>query len=213
MGDFMTFHEKISPFHTALIVIDIQCDYFRKGGIIDCMGFGYNALKAILPSLRRFIRTSRKYVKKTIFTKQTMYPYLRSPVLVEHYTRAKMIRPFNPRNEDFYQISPEAGDIVLPKHRYSAFIGTPLDNILRANGIRTLILTGVATNVCVESTARDGFMMDYHIVLPSDLTAGVSDQAKQMSLYNIKTFFGEVVESKEILKTWEKYASIQMRRE
>lgn len=209
----MTFYEKISPFHTALIVIDIQCDYFRKGGIIDRMGFDYNALKTILPSLKRFIKISRNYLIKIIFTKQTMYSYLRSPVLVEHYTRAKMIRPFNPRNEDFYQISPEAGDIILPKHRYSAFIGTPLDNILRANGIGTLILTGVATNVCVESTARDGFMMDYHIVLPSDLTAGVSDQAKQMSLYNINTFFGEVVQSETILQSWEKHASIKTGKE
>jgi len=67
--------------------------------------------------------------------------------------------------------------------------------------MRTLILTGVATNVCVESTARDGFMMDYHIVVPSGLTSGVSDEAKKMSLYNIGTFFGEVVESDRILGT------------
>ena len=132
-----------------------------------------------------------------------MYPYLRSPVVVEHYTRVKMIRPFNPRNEEFYQITPEPEDVILPKHRYSAFIGTPLDAILRANGIKTLILAGVATNVCVESTARDGFMLDYHIVLPSNLTAGVNDQVKQMSLYNIGMFFGEIVESSRLISTWE----------
>ena len=200
----MDFSEKISPSHTALLVIDLQCDYFCKGGIIDLMKHDYQANEVIIPALQRFIATSRRYLKRIVFTKQTMYPYLRSPVVVEHYTRAKMIRPFDPRNEDFYQITPEPDDIVLRKHRYSAFIGTPLDAILRANGIRTLILTGVATNVCVESTARDGFMLEYHIVLPSDLTAGVNDQAKQMSLYNINTFFGEVVESNSIVSAWEK---------
>jgi len=200
----MDFSEKISPSHTALLVIDLQCDYFCKGGIIDLMKHDYQANEAIIPALQRFIATSRRYLERIIFTKQTMYPYLRSPVVVEHYTRAKMIRPFDPRNEDFYQITPEPDDIVLRKHRYSAFIGTPLDAILRASGIKTLILTGVATNVCVESTARDGFMLDYHIVLPSDLTAGVNDQAKQMSLYNINTFFGEVVESDSIVSAWEK---------
>ncbi len=199
----MKFYEKISPSHTALIVVDIQFDYFCKGGIIDLMGFDYKANEVILKPLKDFISKSRRFLKKIIFTKQTMYPYLRSPVLIEHYTRAKMIRPFNPQMEDFYQISPEAEDIILPKFKYSAFIGTPLDAILRSNGIKTLIITGVATNVCVESTARDGFMMDYHIVLPSDLTAGVSAQAKQMALNNINTFFGEVVESEYILKTWE----------
>jgi len=202
----MNLTEKISPSHTALIVIDIQRDYFCKGGIIDLMGDDYEALGLILPSLERFIKRSRQYLKTVIFTKQTRYDYLTSPALVEHYTRARMIRQVDQTNEEFYQIAPRPGDIVLPKHRYSAFVGTPLDAILRSNGMRTLIVTGVATNVCVESTVRDGFMRDYHIVVPSDLTAGVSEQAKQMSLYNIATFFGHVLESEELLKTWERQA-------
>ena len=60
----------------------------------------------------------------------------------------------------------------------------------------------MATNVCVESTARDGFMMEYHIVVPSDLTAGVTERVKEMSLLNINTFFGEVVLSERIVKAW-----------
>jgi ureidoacrylate peracid hydrolase len=202
IGEPVTFREKISPFHTALLVIDVQCDYFCKRGIIDLLGYDWGANEVILPRLEEFISRGRPYLKNVIFTRQTMYPYLRSEAQIEHYTRAGMIRPFNPRNEDFHQIVPKPEDIILIKHRYSAFIGTSLDGILRANGIKTLILTGVATNVCVESTARDGFMMDYHIVVPSDLTAGVNDQAKQMSLFNIDAFFGEVVESKSILHAW-----------
>ncbi len=205
----MTFREKISPIHTALLVIDIQCDYFCKGGIIDLMGYDCQANEVILPRLKEFISRGRQYLKSVIFTRQTMYSYLRSPVQIEHYTRAGMIRPFNPENEDFHNIVPEPEDIILPKHRYSAFIGTPLDGILRAKGIRTLILAGVATNVCVESTARDGFMMDYHIVVPADLTAGVNDEAKRMSLFNINTFFGEVVESKSILEAWEECSPLK----
>ncbi len=200
----MDFSEKINPSHTAVVVIDVQRDYFCAGGIIDLMKHDYRANQAIIPGLKAFIEEARRHLRTIIFTRQTMYPFLRSPVAAEHYTRAKMARPFDPRNEEFYECAPTPEDIVLPKHRYSAFIGTPLDAILRANGIRTLILTGVATNVCVESTARDGFMLDYHIVLPSDLTAGVNDQAKQMSLLNINTFFGEVVESDSIVSAWEK---------
>ena len=199
----MNFSEKISPWHTALVVIDVQRDFLCSAGIIDLMGYDYHGNEVIIPPLRHFIERSRRFLKSIIFTRHTIYPYLRSPVVVEHYTRAKMIRPYDPQNEEFYKIAPEPGDIIVPKHRYSAFIGTPLDAILRANEIKTLILTGVATNVCVESTARDGFMLDYHIVLPSDLTAGVNDQAKQMSLFNIATFFGEVVESDRILSAWE----------
>jgi ureidoacrylate peracid hydrolase len=198
----MTFEEKISPPHTALVIIDVQRDYFSEGGIIEMMGFDFRELQVIIEPLKRFLKESRKYLKTIIFTRQTRYRYLRSPVLVEHYTRAKMMRPFDPGIEEFYEIIPEPDDIILPKHRYSAFIGTPFDGILRANQIKTLILTGVAANVCVESTARDGFMMDYHIVVPSDLTAGVSEQTKRVTLYNIGTFFGEIVKSEHILETW-----------
>ena len=205
----MDLHEKINPAHTALVVVDIQCDYFCKGGIIDLMGYDCEASNVIISPLKRFIEISRKYLKRIIFTRQTLYPYLRSPAVIEHYTRVKMIRPFDPSNEEFYQITPEPEDIVVRKHRYSAFIGTHFDNILRANEIKTLILSGVATNVCVESTARDGFMMDYHIVVPSNLTAGVNDRVKEISLYNINTFFGEVVESELILQTWDEYYPVK----
>ena len=105
--------------------------------------------------------------------------------------------------EAFYRIAPAESDIVLPKHRYSALKATPLNDILAANGIRTLILTGVATNVCVESTARDAFMMNYHVVVPRDLTAGVNARACRMSLENIHQFFGEVVVSERIRTSWE----------
>ncbi|SPW39698.1 isochorismatase family protein ycdL [Escherichia coli] len=55
------------------------------------------------------------------------------------------------------ELVPQPGDIVLPKPRYSGFFNTPLDSILRSRGIRHLVFTGIATNVCVESTLRDGF--------------------------------------------------------
>jgi hypothetical protein len=63
-------------------------------------------------------------------------------------------------------------------------------------------ITGIATNVCVESTARDGFMRDYHIVIPSGLTEGTSTEAKKLALANIDTFFGEVVDSEGLLRCW-----------
>ena len=63
-------------------------------------------------------------------------------------------------------------------------------------------ITGIATNVCVESTARDGFMRDYHVVIPSGLTEGTSADAKKLALANIDTFFGEVVDSEGLLRCW-----------
>ena len=86
--------------------------------------------------------------------------------------------------------------------KYLSYVSTYLDQFLGANRIKTLIITGVATNVCVESTARDGFMRDYQVVVPGDLTEGTSPEAKEWSLKNIDMFFGEIVDSQDLLRCW-----------
>lgn len=78
---------------------------------------------------------------------------------------------------EFYEVSPLPEEIIVNKHRYSAFINTRLDSVLRSLRIETLIMTGVSTNVCVESTARDGFMLDYQIVMVQDACASYSRAA------------------------------------
>jgi ureidoacrylate peracid hydrolase len=108
----------------------------------------------------------------------------------------------DPVYSDFYGVTPVEADIIIPKYRYSAFVSTYLDQCLRSNGIKSLVLTGLATNVCLESTARDGFMKDYYIVVPEDLTEATSEKAKKSSLLNINTFFGEVVNSRDLLSCW-----------
>jgi ureidoacrylate peracid hydrolase len=63
-----------------------------------------------------------------------------------------------------------ARDIMLYKPRYGSFTGTDLDQILRSNGIDTIIVTGICTNICCETTAREAGMKDYHVFFPSDGT-------------------------------------------
>lgn len=94
-------------------------------------------------------------------------------------------------------------EIIIRKHRYSGFVNTELDLILRSRGIQTVVMTGVATNVCVESTARDAFMRDYFVVLLQDCCATYSKEEQEATLKNIDTYFGEVVSSKELAALWE----------
>jgi len=105
---------------------------------------------------------------------------------------------------EFYQVQPTPADRVVIKHRYSAFIGTDLDLILRSQSIQTVILTGVGTHVCVESTARDGFQMDYDIVLLSDCTGSCPPESHNRALEVLGQHFAHVVTSKEILEAWGK---------
>lgn len=70
---------------------------------------------------------------------------------------------------DFYHVKPRPDDVVVTKHHYGAFEGTDL--ILRSRRIRAVIMAVVATNVCVETTARQAFVRDYYVVFSSDCTA------------------------------------------
>ena len=103
---------------------------------------------------------------------------------------------------EFYEVLPEENDIIVNKHRYSAFVNTRLVSVLKTLKIETLIMTGVSTNVCVESTARDGFMLDYHIVLAADACASYSSAAHDMTLQNIEGYFGKVSEVAELIDIW-----------
>jgi enamine deaminase RidA (YjgF/YER057c/UK114 family) len=90
-------------------------------------------------------------------------------------------------------MKPQPGDIVVPKTRYSGFYNSTLDSTLRARGIRNLVLTGIATNVCVESTLRDGFFLEYFGIVLEDATHQLGgEEIQRASLFNCEKFFGWV---------------------
>jgi ureidoacrylate peracid hydrolase len=104
---------------------------------------------------------------------------------------------------DYYaDVRPDSDDIVVTKHRYNAFHATDLDLILRAKGIRTVVVTGVSTNVCVETTARDSFVRDYYTVVVRDGTAAYSKEEHEGALKTIDRFFGEVVSIDDLRMLW-----------
>jgi len=88
---------------------------------------------------------------------------------------------------------------VITKSRYSGFAGTPLDALLRNRGIRTLLMAGIASNVCVESTLRDAYFHEYWPVMIEDATmpAG-SPEIQRATVYNVSTFFGWVSTAAEV---------------
>ncbi|RYG87089.1 MAG: isochorismatase family protein, partial [Alphaproteobacteria bacterium] len=90
-------------------------------------------------------------------------------------------------------LKPQQGDIVIGKTRYSAFFNSQLDSVLRSRGIKTIVFVGIATNVCVESTLRDGFHLEYFGVMLEDATHHLGPPAMQdATVYNVEKFFGWV---------------------
>ena len=199
----MTLAEKVKPDGTALLGIDMQKDYCCRGGSFDRRGFDTEPSRLLGPKLNLFLDELRKVPISIVHIKMTKIRELSSEANAEHYSRLGIKRGYDPTYSEFFEIVPRENDVVIPKYSYSAFFSTYLEQYLKSNGIRTLILTGVATNVCVEAAARDAFIRDYHVVVVRDLTEGSSPDAKEASLKNIDLFFGEVAGSQALLGCWE----------
>jgi ureidoacrylate peracid hydrolase len=103
---------------------------------------------------------------------------------------------------DWYEVFPEPQDRIVTKHRFSAFIGTDLDQVLRARGIRTLLISGIGTSVCVESTARMGYQLDYEVVLLADCCAAYTQKVHDGTVRNIAVHFGDVVREEDVRAAW-----------
>jgi ureidoacrylate peracid hydrolase len=103
---------------------------------------------------------------------------------------------------EFFDVKPLAMEAVVVKRRYSAFAGTELHELLQRRGIRSLILAGVSTDTCVESTARDGYFLDYYVTIVSDCCGAISEQDHQGTLARCDRDFGLVASSEEIMHAW-----------
>ena len=207
-----TLKKKVDPRHAALVVVDVQNDFCAEGGMMDRESGDLSMVQAMVPRLVEFIEGARAARVPVLFI-QNIYnspgEWYLSDVWLEQAKRRRggsyidyKVCERGSWAGDFYQVRPGEGDIIINKHRFSAFQDTDLDLILRSRGIRTLIMTGIATNVCVESTSRDGFFRDYYIVFLSDLTATYAKADHEATLRNIDRYFGQVVPAQEVLACW-----------
>jgi ureidoacrylate peracid hydrolase len=94
----------------------------------------------------------------------------------------------------------EPGDILLEKPRFGAFHGTDLELILRSRGIDTVIIGGIATNVCCDTTAREANARDFRVLFLSDGTATSSEEAQEATLKTIGGVFGQVLTVEDVVQ-------------
>jgi ureidoacrylate peracid hydrolase len=185
---------------TALVVVDMQKDYCVAGGIIDKLGGDISGSAALAERLQAFLDGARGLVEMTVFVRTEIPAALRSPALAEQYARTSLKREITADLTDWYGVRPASTDIVVTKQRYSPFVDTSFAAILRAARIETLIVTGVTTEVCVESTVRDAFMRDYSVIVAADGTQGSTAARYDRSLELMDIFFARVANSEDILK-------------
>lgn len=92
--------------------------------------------------------------------------------------------------------------MIIEKHRYSAFSGTKLNTVLRERSIKTTIITGVTTNICVDSTLRDAFNLGYYVVIPEDCVSANDPSLHDATIKNVELLLGDVTTSDILLSHW-----------
>lgn len=197
---------------TALVVVDLQNAFVNPGGLLDHAGIDISAAPATVEAARRTIAAARAlgiavvYLtigypadlstaggprspnprKELALRLMQDRPELRGRLLIWGTWDAAIAEP----------VRPQPGDLIVAKHRYSGFAGTPLDQALRSRDIRHLLFIGVATNVCVESTIRDAYFHEYWPVLVEDATMQAGPAVcQQATVFNVEHFFGWVTTS------------------
>jgi ureidoacrylate peracid hydrolase len=199
----------VKPAETAVIVVDMQNAYATEGGYVDVAGFDISGAAAAIAQTKKVVETARAAGILVIYFQNGWdKDYIEaggpgSP----NWHKSNALKTMRARPElagtllakgtwDYAlvdELTPQPGDIVIPKTRYSGFFNTNIDSVLRSRGIRTLVFTGVATNVCVESSLRDAFHLEYFGVVLEDATHHLGpDFIQKAALFNIEKFFGWV---------------------
>lgn len=202
-----TLGEQVDPAHTAVIVIDVQKDFCATdGGMGAVLGLDMSSIQAASKTLDRFIEGARAADVPVVWVREVFSPDRMMPnhrLLNGEGDDLLLIREGTDGTDWYSGIGgPRPGEAVITKWNYDAFHETDLNAWLRAHGIVTLVMTGFTTNVCVETTARHGYLEGYYIVTLSDCTGAPDPVEHAAAIVNLGKYFGSVTTSDDVLGAW-----------
>lgn len=188
--------EKISGFNnhpmqinkdrSALLVVDMQKFFLDPlSPTFTCGGL------AILPGVKKLINAFRGTGRPVIYTCHVHHPTGMDAGIMEWWWKGMCIEG-SPESKVHDSISPLPGEKVIYKHRYSSFYNTDLETILRCLKVEDLVITGIMTNMCCESTARDAYYRDYRVFFPADGTGSINEEMHLASLLNLAFGFAYI---------------------
>jgi len=204
-----TLPERIAPAHTALLIVDMQKDFCTPGYGAERAGRDLGAAQRAIPQIQRLLHGARNAGAAVAHVGFWTLPdngsdsdtwlwkrrgsTVSSPQLcIAESDGARFVD----------ELAPLPGEFEIRKHRYSGFTATNLDLLLRARDVRTIIVTGVSTNVCVETTFRAGFELGYAVVVPPETCASWDEELHEAALANVRHRFGVTPSIEEILTIW-----------
>lgn len=191
----------LDPTTTAVLVVDVQKLWTELvGALMD------PPVANVLPRITRLVDAGRTAGATTILIRSIMTADEHTPNTTQwhDFIRSNML-PGCPAVEFDPCIVPQPGDLEIIKERYSAFVGTSLEELLRERGITSVVVLGLTTNMCVHSTVRDAWQRDYETITLADCCTeftDVSEHAHEWSLAWTARNFGEVCDSDEVIDRW-----------
>jgi ureidoacrylate peracid hydrolase len=201
---------------SAVVVVDMQNAFAAKGGTLDLGGVDLAAAPRVVASIHALLDAARPAGLPIVYLQMGYKPDLSdaggpaSPNPCKETAMHLMCarpelhgRLLTEGSWDFAvvdDLAPHLGDIVITKTRYSGFVGTTLDSQLRMRGIQFLFFVGIATNVCVESTLRHAYFLDYWPILVADSTMPAGDRSVyEATIFNVESFFGWTITSADFV--------------
>ena len=198
--------DKINPIHTAVLVVDLQNDFCAPEGYVgQRFGCDPQANESLAKRNLELTEVARRAGVLIIWIQAIYDPeHLSAPMFMKGGGQSNNEKRClaGTWGAEFYNVEPKEKDLVIQKHRYSAFSGTSLDNHLRRHAIKTTVITGVSTNICVESTLREAFNLGYYVVIPRDCVAGNNEKLHEATLQNVEFLLGDVTESSSLIEHW-----------
>jgi ureidoacrylate peracid hydrolase len=204
---------EVDPSRTALIVIDMQNAFGSEGGMFDKAGIDITGIQKAVAPTAAAVEAARRAGIKVVWIKMGFQPDL-SDVGAEDVPNGFLFLHLGVKDGVLTRdrwgtdivdgLTPEDGEPVMYKTRFSAFYRTDLDELLRNYDAKHLIITGCTTSICVESTIRDAFFRDYHCILLEDCAAepmgrNLSRSNHEATVLLVERIFGSVSSSSDFI--------------
>ncbi len=199
----MDSHVTLTRATTAMIVVDMQNGFLDDEGSMVKTGMDITELKKTVEPVRRLVEACHSAGIPIIFTRMVQRADFKDAGLrLERRPALKEVSSLVAGTWDADldpRMDVHTEDYILDKTRYSSFYNTNLEVILRGLAVDTLIICGVTTEICVESTIRDAYFRDYKIFVPEDAVAAMDVARHQGTLLTIRYGFGTVTTSGEVI--------------
>lgn len=202
---------------TALVIVDMQNAFLSKGGMLDVFGHDISGASKVIANAKKVMGATRKVGCRVIYFKMSFsldYSDCGGPESPNWYKQEGLVMMRkNPQlwgkfvtqgswdEEICDELKPQPTDIIIRKQRFSGFVGSNFDIVLKTLNIKYCVYIGVATNICIESTIRDGFFRDYWAILVSDACGHAGPAITQeATLWNVEHLFGWVTTTEDFVK-------------